>query len=437
MKIIHVDYYKMSAENRMNFGNLSAYTYVICRNSVKVQDNDHIFDFPDGVQIFLHPTETLTLFSEEQFVFHILEFSPEANEVEILRSLPLPSAFSVPPHLAELELWIKSIYDFYYSADKYRAEKTTLQAMMLMYSIAGGDPDGEFLCTETTIDHTGSFCISFRVGFAAARTAPIGLWSDDVYIRLYDRTEAHTILFELQTMRTDRDSYCLGMSLHGCRKGLWNDRVFLFSPVLSALPERVRLECKYDASQRKYTYSAFHDKTRECLFSMLTPDGYIAEELRKDTALLAHVFRNSAAITVTNGLLTYPDSRGTVDLHFLGETDGLSSEDLLKRKLRRLRALVSDEPQKNWSVEEAAAIVNLSKSRFYYLYKEYFNTTFMQDVIRCKIRRACVLLTTTTASVREIAHRLGYENEAFFYRQFKQATGMTTTEYRRNPPGTV
>lgn len=110
---------------------------------------------------------------------------------------------------------------------------------------------------------------------------------------------------------------------------------------------------------------------------------------------------------------------------------GMSGEHLLYHKLRRLRVLISDDPAKNWTVGEAAGYVGLSESRFSVVYKKYFSTSFISDVIRTRIQRSCVLLSSTEMSISEIAKDCGYENEPFFHRQFKQQTGVTPGEYRK------
>lgn len=111
--------------------------------------------------------------------------------------------------------------------------------------------------------------------------------------------------------------------------------------------------------------------------------------------------------------------------------DSLSRSDLIHHKMRRLRVLVSDDPSSNWTVDAAAQFVNLSVSRFSYLYKETFGITFMNDVIRSRIKRSCFLLNITDDSIDEIAKKLGYRNETFFYRQFKKQMHCSPGEYRR------
>ena len=99
--------------------------------------------------------------------------------------------------------------------------------------------------------------------------------------------------------------------------------------------------------------------------------------------------------------------------------------------MRRLRTLISDDPLQFRTVQEAAEYMHLSTSYFSSLYKDYFGISFGQDLIRSRVKRCCMLLMTTDNTVTRIAQQLGYGNEAFFYHQFRQVTGMTPGEYRQ------
>lgn len=111
--------------------------------------------------------------------------------------------------------------------------------------------------------------------------------------------------------------------------------------------------------------------------------------------------------------------------------DDTSREKQLYREMRRLRTMISDDPLQFRTVQEAAEYMHLSTSYFSSLYKDYFGISFGQDLIRSRVKRCCMLLMTTDNTVTRIAQQLGYRNEAFFYHQFRQVTGMTPGEYRQ------
>lgn len=112
----------------------------------------------------------------------------------------------------------------------------------------------------------------------------------------------------------------------------------------------------------------------------------------------------------------------------------LSSEVELKGTLfysfLSLREDIFRSPECEWTAEGAAARLNLSKGYFHTLYKQYFGTTFLSDVIISRVQTAEDLLSSSQESVSRIAERCGYLNEEHFIRQFSQFAGTTPHRYR-------
>jgi AraC family transcriptional regulator of arabinose operon len=57
----------------------------------------------------------------------------------------------------------------------------------------------------------------------------------------------------------------------------------------------------------------------------------------------------------------------------------------------------------------------------------------MRFAIRQRVQRAQQLLRGSSMQISEIADALGYVDVYFFSRQFKQATGVSPSTYRRDP----
>lgn len=113
------------------------------------------------------------------------------------------------------------------------------------------------------------------------------------------------------------------------------------------------------------------------------------------------------------------------------------SEEKTKRsvhseRLRKLRADIYSTPTGKFTVESLAEKLSLSPSYFQALYKSEFGVSCYEDVLRAKISLAKYYLENTSLSVRAISEICGYENDVHFIRQFKQRTGMTAVEYRKN-----
>ncbi len=98
--------------------------------------------------------------------------------------------------------------------------------------------------------------------------------------------------------------------------------------------------------------------------------------------------------------------------------------------LNDIRTRLINSPFQTYSGEELAAEAGISVSHFLHLYKEFFGTTYKQDMIAARIRLARYYLRTSDLSVDALALSCGYESGTHFMRQFKQATGMTPSQYR-------
>ena len=80
-------------------------------------------------------------------------------------------------------------------------------------------------------------------------------------------------------------------------------------------------------------------------------------------------------------------------------------------------------------------MLGVSCGYFHALYKQYFRTTYVSDVIAVRIQLAEDLLLSTPDSVERVAERCGYWNTEHFIRQFRAATGTTPHRFRRGRGG--
>jgi AraC-like DNA-binding protein len=77
-----------------------------------------------------------------------------------------------------------------------------------------------------------------------------------------------------------------------------------------------------------------------------------------------------------------------------------------------------------------AALANLSQAHFSVLFKEQTGCSPRDYLHLLRIHRACQLLRDPALSVKEVATRLGYQDQFHFSRQFKAFQGMSPSEYR-------
>jgi len=100
-------------------------------------------------------------------------------------------------------------------------------------------------------------------------------------------------------------------------------------------------------------------------------------------------------------------------------------------ELRKLRTEIAQNLSHDWTVAEMSGKLMLSPSRFSHLYHTFYGTTPIDDLIRMRINTAQTALAFTQSSICEISYSLGYRNTTHFCRQFRQFTGMSPSEYRK------
>ena len=95
----------------------------------------------------------------------------------------------------------------------------------------------------------------------------------------------------------------------------------------------------------------------------------------------------------------------------------------------KLRKEIHNEFYRPFTVDSMAAMVNLSPSRFYSIYKSIFGISPKRDYLNIRIEHAKTLLQQRKYSVAQVASMAGYTNPYHFIRQFKEVVGMTPGKY--------
>lgn len=79
--------------------------------------------------------------------------------------------------------------------------------------------------------------------------------------------------------------------------------------------------------------------------------------------------------------------------------------------------------------------LNISKSHLIHIFKEQTGFTPIKYFIHLKIQKACNLLDISQLSIKEIADYLGYDDQLYFCRVFKNIMGSPPSIYRKNNKG--
>lgn len=107
-----------------------------------------------------------------------------------------------------------------------------------------------------------------------------------------------------------------------------------------------------------------------------------------------------------------------------------------KEKLRYLRGNMFSHLNEDWSVERMANEIGLSQSRFFTVYKSFYGSSPISDLIRARMNSAKNMLLYSERRIEEIAVHLGYRNVTHFIRQFKKENGISPSAYRKINSGT-
>jgi len=104
---------------------------------------------------------------------------------------------------------------------------------------------------------------------------------------------------------------------------------------------------------------------------------------------------------------------------------------LSKLEMTRLTEFIEDNLDRTISLEELAALVNVSRFHFSRLFKCSIGSTAISFVEQCRIRRAQSLITDTDLPLAEIALMVGFADQSHFTRRFHRHVGCTPAVFAR------
>lgn len=96
----------------------------------------------------------------------------------------------------------------------------------------------------------------------------------------------------------------------------------------------------------------------------------------------------------------------------------------------RALAVLHDRPAHDWTLDELASAVGLSRSALAERFAHLVGTPPMHYLAQWRLQLAAGLLAGGSASVAEAAHAVGYGSEAAFSRAFKKLVGVSPATWR-------
>ncbi|MBR4626237.1 MAG: helix-turn-helix transcriptional regulator [Ruminococcus sp.] len=113
-----------------------------------------------------------------------------------------------------------------------------------------------------------------------------------------------------------------------------------------------------------------------------------------------------------------------------------TAENLYAEKLLYIRESIYRWPSRDYTVDDMAKELSLSRSRFQHIYSETFGTSVTKDIIASRLNKASELLRTTDTPVKDIALIIGYgHNASYFVKLFGSIYGMSPGQYRKTHSG--
>ena len=112
---------------------------------------------------------------------------------------------------------------------------------------------------------------------------------------------------------------------------------------------------------------------------------------------------------------------GYVNLNKESETD----------RMNKVYAYVMEHFRQKISLEEVAALANMSLSSFSRYFKSRVNKSFSDFLAEIRIDYACKLLHEETINISQVGYESGFNTLSNFNNQFKEVTGQTPLQYRK------
>ena len=120
---------------------------------------------------------------------------------------------------------------------------------------------------------------------------------------------------------------------------------------------------------------------------------------------------------------------------YAGELQALSGSRVYMQgrtdALRRVLKFIDEHLQREISLNEVAEAAFLSPNYLSQLLKKQTGMAFVEWLTVRRMERAQHLLSHTTERIFEVANKVGFADEAYFTRRFRQRFGQSPSEYRK------
>lgn len=99
--------------------------------------------------------------------------------------------------------------------------------------------------------------------------------------------------------------------------------------------------------------------------------------------------------------------------------------------LKRLENALEQNPQLEWDFFREASFLGISYPHFRRIFRQYTGTSPVNYLIKCRLKKAALLLLHTSDQVCRIAEECGIPDEFYFSRMFKKYYNLPPINYRK------
>ncbi|MEG0283536.1 MAG: AraC family transcriptional regulator [Erysipelotrichales bacterium] len=106
--------------------------------------------------------------------------------------------------------------------------------------------------------------------------------------------------------------------------------------------------------------------------------------------------------------------------------------DVYIRLINKTEDYINNHLDENITLDDLAQNIHLSKYHFHRIYTKYSDETIKQFIIRTKMERSAIFLTTRQdLSISEIAQRYGYSDSSAYNKAFKRYFNLSPIAFRK------
>jgi AraC family transcriptional regulator len=110
----------------------------------------------------------------------------------------------------------------------------------------------------------------------------------------------------------------------------------------------------------------------------------------------------------------------------------LSSERKPPRWLEQARELIHGQFTESLTHDQIATAVAVHPVHLAGVFRRHYGCTIGEYARRLRVEFACRNISTSTAPLADIALAAGFSDQSHFSKVFKQLTGMTPAQFRKN-----